>query len=55
MKDEELKDIVEKGLLTASTGFDCLTEADVIIICVPTPLQPTMIPIFPISGMYAMK
>ncbi|MGB4215462.1 MAG: nucleotide sugar dehydrogenase, partial [Thermacetogeniaceae bacterium] len=38
VKDEELKDIVEKGLLTASTGFDCLTEADVIIICVPTPL-----------------
>jgi len=38
VKDEELKDIVQKGLLTASTSFDCLTEADVIIICVPTPL-----------------
>jgi len=38
VKDEELKDIVEKGLLTASTSFDCLTEADVIVICVPTPL-----------------
>jgi UDP-N-acetyl-D-glucosamine dehydrogenase len=38
VKDEELKDIVDKGLLTASTSFDCLTEADVIVICVPTPL-----------------
>lgn len=38
VKDNELKDIVQKGLLTASTSFDCLPEADVIIICVPTPL-----------------
>jgi len=44
VKDEELRDIVEKGLLTASTSFDCLTEADVIVICVPTPLTPNFDP-----------
>ncbi len=38
VKDNELKDLVQKGLLTASTSFDCLPNADVIIICVPTPL-----------------
>jgi UDP-N-acetyl-D-glucosamine dehydrogenase len=38
VKDNELKDLVQKGLLTASTSFDCLPDADVIIICVPTPL-----------------
>lgn len=38
VKDDELKEIVDKGLLTASTSFDCLKEADVIVICVPTPL-----------------
>jgi len=36
--DEELLKIVTDGMLTASTGFDCLPEADVIVICVPTPL-----------------
>ncbi|MGB4216117.1 MAG: NAD(P)-binding domain-containing protein [Thermacetogeniaceae bacterium] len=44
VKDEELTDIVEKGLLTSSTSFDCLTEADVIVICVPTPLTPNYDP-----------
>lgn len=38
VKDNELKDLVQKGLLSASTSFDCLPNADVIIICVPTPL-----------------
>jgi UDP-N-acetyl-D-glucosamine dehydrogenase len=42
VKDDELKDIVDKGLLTASTSFDCLKEADVIVICVPTPLTANM-------------
>ncbi|MGB4503411.1 MAG: nucleotide sugar dehydrogenase [Syntrophaceticus sp.] len=38
VKDEELKDLVQKGMLTANTSFDCLPDADVIVICVPTPL-----------------
>jgi UDP-N-acetyl-D-glucosamine dehydrogenase len=38
VKDNELKDLAQKGLLSASTSFDCLPNADVIIICVPTPL-----------------
>lgn len=38
VKDEELKELVQKGMLTANTSFDCLPDADVIIICVPTPL-----------------
>ncbi len=33
----ELKEVVEKGLLRAETGFDRVAEMDVIVIAVPTP------------------
>lgn len=36
--DNDLSDIVSKGLLKATTEFSTLREADVIVICVPTPL-----------------
>lgn len=39
VKDEELYRLVHSGLLTASDDFTGLPEQDVIIICVPTPLN----------------
>lgn len=44
VKDEDLKEIVRKGLLTATTNFSRLSECDVVIICVPTPLTITRDP-----------
>lgn len=37
--DTELEDIVNKGLLSATTDFSIIKEADFIAICVPTPLD----------------
>lgn len=37
--DSELKEIVEKGLLSATTDFAIVKDADFIAICVPTPLD----------------
>jgi len=44
VKDEDLKDIVQKNLLIATTDFSRLAECDVVIICVPTPLTITRDP-----------
>lgn len=41
---EHVAESVSKGLLTATTDFSRLTECDVIIICVPTPLRKTKDP-----------
>ena len=38
VKDEELKKVVSDGKLHASNDFSELSNADVVIICVPTPL-----------------
>ncbi|RKD21943.1 UDP-N-acetyl-D-glucosamine dehydrogenase [Caminicella sporogenes DSM 14501] len=37
--DSELKDLVSKGLLAATTDFSIVKDADFIAICVPTPLD----------------
>jgi UDP-N-acetyl-D-glucosamine dehydrogenase len=37
--DSELKDLVGKGLLSATTDFSIVKDADFIAICVPTPLD----------------
>lgn len=37
--DEELDDLVKKGLLSATTDFSIVQDADFIAICVPTPLD----------------
>jgi len=37
--DSELKQVTEKGYLKATTDFSRLKECDVILICVPTPLD----------------
>lgn len=44
VKDEELKMLAEKGLLSATTDYARLAECDVVIICVPTPLTITRDP-----------
>ena len=44
VKDEELKEIVLKKKLWATDNFEVLKEADVIVICVPTPLTVTRDP-----------
>jgi len=37
--DEELSDLVKKGILSATTDFSIVKDADFIAICVPTPLD----------------
>ncbi|MDD4202303.1 MAG: nucleotide sugar dehydrogenase, partial [Candidatus Omnitrophica bacterium] len=39
VKDKDLKTVVEKKFLNATTDFSFLKNTDAIIICVPTPLQ----------------
>jgi UDP-N-acetyl-D-glucosamine dehydrogenase len=38
VQDDELRDLVERRVIEASTDFRRLAECDVIVICVPTPL-----------------
>jgi UDP-N-acetyl-D-glucosamine dehydrogenase len=42
--DENLKKCIDAGKLSATTDFSHLSECDVIIICVPTPLRKTKDP-----------
>jgi UDP-N-acetyl-D-glucosamine dehydrogenase len=44
IKDGDLQEIVKKGKLKAFNNFDLLKEADVVMICVPTPLDKYKIP-----------
>jgi UDP-N-acetyl-D-glucosamine dehydrogenase len=44
VKDEELRSLVDDGLLSAVTGFDLVGDLDVIVICVPTPLSKNLTP-----------
>lgn len=37
--DNDLKDLVDKGMLTATTDFSLIKNVDFIAICVPTPLD----------------
>jgi len=39
LEDEEVAAVVEKGLLSASTSYEPLAEADVVFIAVPTPFN----------------
>ncbi|MBU0692763.1 nucleotide sugar dehydrogenase [bacterium] len=41
VNDDELKDLVRKGLLTATTDYSVIKELDAVSICVPTPLRKT--------------
>lgn len=42
--DAELTAIVESGKLKAEVGFDSVSNLDVIVICVPTPLTKNLTP-----------
>jgi len=44
VKDHELQELVSAGKITAYAEFDILPGADVIVICVPTPLTKNMEP-----------
>lgn len=44
VKDEELQALTQKGKITATTDYARLTECDVVVICVPTPLTVTRDP-----------
>lgn len=39
VKDEELRELVNQNRLRATDNFEVLKEADIIVICVPTPLS----------------
>lgn len=44
VKDIELAELVSSGKIKAHTEFEVISEADVIVICVPTPLTKNMQP-----------
>jgi nucleotide sugar dehydrogenase len=44
VSDDEMRTLVQKGLLEAVTTFDRVSEMDVIVIAVPTPLTKNLIP-----------
>lgn len=44
VKDEELKDLVSRGMIRSHTTFDSVSDMDVIVICVPTPLDRQLAP-----------
>jgi len=44
VKDAELVDLVNLGRIRAVTNFDCISDMDVIVICVPTPLDRNLAP-----------
>ena len=44
VKDESLKEVIKSGKFKASSNFEILKDVDVIIICVPTPLDKNKVP-----------
>lgn len=44
VNDDELREVVGKGLVTATTDLSALQQVDVIVICVPTPLDKNLCP-----------
>lgn len=44
VKDDELLEVVQKGLVTATQDMTALKWVDVIVICVPTPLDKNLCP-----------
>jgi len=44
VKDAELKDLVNQRRLSSEVNFDCIPDMDVIVICVPTPLDKNLAP-----------
>ncbi|MBZ9714133.1 nucleotide sugar dehydrogenase [Deinococcus multiflagellatus] len=44
VRDEDLRDVVNRGLVTATTSFAEAADLDVLVICVPTPLDQNLTP-----------
>ncbi|GBF06712.1 nucleotide sugar dehydrogenase [Deinococcus aerius] len=44
VQDEDLRDIVARGLVSTSTSFEVVADLDVLVICVPTPLDINLSP-----------
>ncbi|WP_216320703.1 nucleotide sugar dehydrogenase [Deinococcus aestuarii] len=44
VKAEELQEVVARGLVTTTTDFGVVADLDVIVICVPTPLDSNLSP-----------
>jgi nucleotide sugar dehydrogenase len=44
VRDEELAEQVAAGRIVVETGFDRLAECDVVVLCVPTPLDKNLVP-----------
>ena len=44
VRDEDLKNVVQQGLVTTTSNFEVVPELDVIVICVPTPLDRNLTP-----------
>ncbi|WP_229753050.1 nucleotide sugar dehydrogenase [Deinococcus aerophilus] len=44
VRDEDLKAVVEAGCVSTTTDFEVVPELDVIVICVPTPLDRNLSP-----------
>jgi UDP-N-acetyl-D-glucosamine dehydrogenase len=44
IRDEELRETVERGLVSTTTSLEAVAELDVIVICVPTPLSVNLNP-----------
>src|SRR5215211_223470 len=44
VRDEELCEAIERGLVSTTTSLEAVAELDVIVICVPTPLSVNLNP-----------
>lgn len=44
VKDENVREMVKSGLLEAEIDFDCIPDVEVVVICVPTPLNRNLAP-----------
>src|SRR5829696_7734485 len=44
VKDQDLREVVEQGLVSTTTSLETTAELDVTVICVPTPLDANLSP-----------
>jgi UDP-N-acetyl-D-glucosamine dehydrogenase len=44
VSDQELSELVERGLITTTTSLGAVAELDIVVICVPTPLSVNLTP-----------
>jgi UDP-N-acetyl-D-glucosamine dehydrogenase len=44
VKDQELREIVDRGLVSTTPSLEAVAELDIVVICVPTPLDVNLTP-----------